>query len=54
VTDVGILDSSRFSSLHPGYWVVFSGVYRTLDEAIAALPPAVRRARHAYAQQITR
>ena len=25
-------------SLHPGYWIVFSGVYRTLDEALAALP----------------
>ena len=24
---VGVLDSSRFSSLHPGYFVVFSGIY---------------------------
>jgi hypothetical protein len=54
VPDVGVLDSSRYASLHPGYWIVFSGVYRTLDEAIAALPRAVRHARSAYAQQITR
>lgn len=52
--DVGILSSSRYSSLHPGYWIVFSGVYRTLDEALAALPRAVRHTRTAYAQQITR
>ena len=24
---VGVLDSSEFSSLHPGYYVVFSGIY---------------------------
>jgi hypothetical protein len=54
VPDVGVLDSSRYSSLHPGYWIVFSGVYGSLDEAIAALPRAARHARGAYAQQITR
>jgi ABC-type glycerol-3-phosphate transport system substrate-binding protein len=54
VPDVGVLDSSRFASLHPGYWIVFSGVHRTLDEALTALPRAVRHARTAYAQQITR
>ena len=52
--DVGILSSARYSSLHPGYWVVFTGVYRTLDEALAALPRAVRHSRTAYAQQVTR
>jgi ABC-type glycerol-3-phosphate transport system substrate-binding protein len=52
--DVGVLASSRYSSLHPGYRLVFSGVYRTLDEALAALPRAARHARSAYAQQITR
>jgi hypothetical protein len=26
---VGVLDSSEFSSLHPGYYVVFSGIYRS-------------------------
>jgi hypothetical protein len=24
---VGVIDSSRFSSLHPGYYVVFAGIY---------------------------
>jgi ribosomal protein L37E len=52
--DVGVLDSSRYSSLHPGYWIVFSGIYGSLDEALAALPRAARHARTAYAQQIAR
>jgi len=51
---VGILASDRYSSLHPGYSVVFSGVYSSLDDALAALPRAARRFRGAYAQQITR
>jgi hypothetical protein len=54
VPDVGVLDSSRYSSLHPGYWIVFSGVYRTLDEALVELPRAARHARRAYVQQIAR
>jgi hypothetical protein len=33
VTDVGILDSSHYSSLHPGYYVLFSGVYSSFDDA---------------------
>jgi hypothetical protein len=52
--DVGVIASARYASLHPGYSVVFSGVYETLDEALAALPRAARYARNAYAQQITR
>jgi hypothetical protein len=54
VPRVGVLDSSRYASLHPGYWIVFSGVYRSLDEALAALPQVVRHARDAYAQEISR
>jgi hypothetical protein len=54
VPDVGVLASSRYASLHPGYWIVFSGVYPTLDEALAGLPRAARHVRSAYAQQITR
>jgi hypothetical protein len=34
---VGVLDSSRYASLHPGYYVVFSGVFTTAAEAAAAL-----------------
>ncbi len=54
VPEVGVLDSSRFSSLHPGYWIVFSGRYRSLDDALAGLPKAAKHARGAYTQQIAR
>ncbi len=33
VEDVGILDSSQYSSLHPGYYVLFSGVYTSFEDA---------------------
>ncbi len=33
---VGVLDSSQFSTLNPGYWAVFSGPYTTLDLAVTA------------------
>jgi SPOR domain len=36
VQQVGVLDSSQFPSLNPGYWAVFSGPYATKDEAQAA------------------
>ena len=53
--EVGILDSGQFSSLHPGYYVVFSGVYSTPDEAAAALR-SVQAAgfSSAYTRQISR
>jgi hypothetical protein len=34
---VGVLDSGDFSSLHPGYYVVFSGVYGAAADAQLAL-----------------
>jgi hypothetical protein len=34
LADVGVLLSSDYSSLHPGYFVVFSGVYRSELEAL--------------------
>jgi hypothetical protein len=37
---VGVLDSSGFSSLHPGYYVVFTGIYDNEDEAQAGLSKA--------------
>ena len=37
---VGVIDSSNYSSLHPGYYVVFTGVYDSLDQAQAALGAA--------------
>ena len=53
--EVGVIDSSRYSSLHPGYYIVFSGVYSTLAEAQAALA-SVRASgfSSAYPRQISR
>jgi hypothetical protein len=31
--DAGVLHSNNFSSLNPGYWVVFAGQYSTANEA---------------------
>ena len=31
--DAGVLHSNDFSSLNPGYWVVFAGQYNSADEA---------------------
>jgi hypothetical protein len=49
---VGVLVSSRYASLHPGYYVVFSGVYPSLEEAQSAVPKASARFPSAYARQI--
>jgi hypothetical protein len=49
---VGILDSSRYASLHPGYWVVFTGVYASEAEATSALEAARRYARAATVRRI--
>ena len=54
VRDVGILVSSRFSSLHPGYYVVFAGVFDSLEEAQTAANRLTGRYPNAYARQITR
>ena len=40
LTQVGVLNSSDYSSLNPGYWVTFSGIYDTSQQAEAALPNA--------------
>ena len=54
VRNVGILVSSRFSSLHPGYYVVFAGVFDSLEEAQTAANRLTGRYPNAYARQITR
>jgi hypothetical protein len=53
--EVGVLDSGQFSSLHPGYYIVFTGVYSTASEAEAALR-SVRASGFgsAYTRQISR
>jgi hypothetical protein len=52
---VGILDSSRYASLQPGYYVVFSGVYPSKSDADAGVSTA-RQAGFpgAYSRQIAR
>ena len=37
---VGVLDSARYASLHPGYYVVFNGVFGSEAEASSALQRA--------------
>jgi hypothetical protein len=51
---VGVLDSARFSSLHPGYFVVFFGVYDTEAGAQSHIIDARRHAfRNPYPRRIT-
>jgi hypothetical protein len=53
--DVGVLVSSQYSSLHPGYFVVFSGVYRNQSAASAGLAAAHARGfPDAYQTRVTR
>jgi hypothetical protein len=53
--EVGVLDSSRYSSLHPDYYVVFSGIYSSQGEAEGAVATASAKGfRSAYAKAITR
>lgn len=40
LSQVGVLNSSDFSSLNPGYYVTFTGIYDTESQANAALPNA--------------
>ena len=40
LSQVGILNSTDFSSLNPGYYVTFTGIYDTQQQANAALPNA--------------
>ncbi len=51
----GVLDSSSYASLQPGYYVVFTGIYGSKADADAAVPTA-RQAGFggAYSRQIAR
>jgi pyruvate/2-oxoglutarate dehydrogenase complex dihydrolipoamide acyltransferase (E2) component len=49
---VGILDSSRYASLHPGYYVIFQGVYADEAEAASALQRARSVFPSAYQREI--
>jgi hypothetical protein len=52
---VGVLDSSRYASLQPGYYVVYTGIYGSKSDADAAVATA-RQAGFtgAYSRQIAR
>jgi hypothetical protein len=51
----GVLDSGAFSSLHPGYFVVFSGIYPTQSAANSAASAAAGKGfGSAYSRQIAR
>lgn len=52
LSTVGIIDSSRYASLHPGYWVVFSGIYASQAEATSALERARRAVRTATVRRV--
>lgn len=52
LTDVGVIDSSQFSSLHSGYFVVFSGIFNSEREARAALDTAQGTYPQSYVREI--
>jgi hypothetical protein len=53
--DVGVLVSSQYSSLHPGYYVVFSGIYSSQAQASAGLTAAHAKGfPDAYQTRVTR
>lgn len=49
---VGVVDSSRFSSLRPGYWMTFSGIYGSEPEAAGGLRRARAIVRTARTQRV--
>ena len=52
---VGVLESALYSSLHPGYYVVFSGIYSSRSQAERAREAASSQGFPlAYAREITR
>ena len=50
---VGVLDSGRFASLHPGYWTVFTGMYDTQPDANGALQQARAVVKTARVQRVS-
>ena len=55
LTKVGVLDSSSYASLQPGYFVVFTGIYGSKADADAAVSTAHQAGfGGAYSRQIAR
>jgi hypothetical protein len=51
--EVGVLDSGEFSSLHPGYYVVFSGIYPDQRAALNGIGRVQALYPAAYIRQIS-
>ena len=49
-----MIDSGEFSSLHPGYYVVFSGIYADQRAAVPASGAHSASTPAAYMRQISR
>jgi hypothetical protein len=55
IKEVGVLDSEDFASLHPGFYVVFAGIYPNLEDAEGAVSDTTGAGfPNAYAREITR
>jgi hypothetical protein len=52
--EVGVISSGEFSSLHPGYYVVFSGIYADQRAALRGIGRVQGLYPAAYMRQITR
>jgi len=52
LTGVGVLDSSRFASLQPGYWMTFAGRYQSEADATGSLRRARAAVKGARVQRI--
>lgn len=48
----GVLESGKFASLHPGYYVVFTGIYGSEEEATGALQRAKSVFPLAYTREV--
>jgi hypothetical protein len=53
LTQVGVLDSSVFASLRPGYWMTFTGKYETEAEATSVLRKARAAVKGARVAQVS-
>jgi len=53
ISGVGVLLSGGFSSLHPGYYVIFAGVYGSLEQAQTVAHALTGKYPNAYARQVT-
>jgi hypothetical protein len=53
LTPAGVLDSSRYPSLRPGYWMAYQGVFGSEAEANGALRKARPVARQARVERVS-